>query len=182
MGRAISRLAGYPAPKEPRTTFNVGRIEGGTSVNSIPSHASMEVDLRSAAERELQRLDAFFRRAMREAVEEENATRRAGDPSLNLKVDLIGERPTGETRADSPLVEVALEATRVLGITPRLDQSSTDSNLPISLGIPAITLGAGGSSGASHSLDEWYDPRERDLGLKRGLLVVLGVVGMKNSI
>ena len=182
IGRGISRLAGYPAPKEPRTTFNVGRIEGGTSVNSIPSHASMEVDLRSAAERELQRLDAFFRRAMREAVEEENATRRAGDPPLNLKVDLIGERPTGETRADSPLVEVALEATRVLGITPRLDQSSTDSNLPISLGIPAITLGAGGSSGASHSLDEWYDPRERDLGLKRGLLVILGIVGMKNNI
>jgi len=182
IGRAISRLAGYPAPKEPRTTFNVGRIEGGTSVNSIPSHASMEVDLRSAAERELQRLDAFFRRAMREAVEEENATRRAGDPPLNLKVDLIGERPTGETRADSPLVEVALEATRVLGITPRLDQSSTDSNLPISLGIPAITLGAGGSSGASHSLDEWYDPRERDLGLKRGLLVILGIVGIKSNI
>ena len=182
LGRAISRLAGYPAPKEPRTTFNVGRIEGGTSVNSIPSYASMEVDLRSAAERELQRLDAFFRRAMREAVDEENSTRRAGDPPLNLKVDLIGERPTGETRADSPIVEVALEATRALGIMPRLDQSSTDSNLPISLGIPAITLGAGGSSGSSHSLDEWYDPRERDLGLKRGLLVILGIVGVRPNI
>ncbi len=182
IGRAISRLAGYPAPKEPRTTFNVGRIEGGTSVNSIPSRASIEVDLRSAAERELQRLDAFFRRAIREAVEEENASRRVGDPALNLKVDLIGERPTGETRADSPLVEVALEATRSLGVTPRLDQSSTDSNLPISLGIPAITLGAGGSSGSSHSLDEWYDPRERDLGLKRGLLVILGVVGIRPNI
>jgi len=182
IGRAVSRLAAYPAPKEPRTTFNVGRIEGVTRVNSIPSHASMEVDLRSAAERELQRLDAFFRRTMREAVDEENAIRRAGDPPLKLKVDLIGERPTGETRADSPVVEVALEATRALGVTPRLDQSSTDSNLPISLGIPAITLGAGGSSGASHSLDEWYDPRERDLGLKRGLLVVLGIVGIKPNI
>lgn len=182
IGRAISRLAAYPAPKDPRTTFNVGRIEGGTSVNSIPNRASIEVDLRSAAERELQRLDAFFRRAMREAVDEENATRRVGDLPLNLKVDLIGERPTGETRADSPLVEVALEATRALGVTPRLDQSSTDSNLPISLGIPAITLGAGGSSGSSHSLDEWYDPRERDLGLKRGLLVILGVVGVKPNI
>ena len=180
MGRAISRLAGFPAPKEPRTTFNVGRIEGGTSVNSIPSRASIEVDLRSAAERELQRLDAFFRRAMREAVEDENATRRAGDPPLNLKVDLTGERPTGETRADSAIVEVALEATRALGVAPRLDQSSTDSNLPISLGIPAITLGAGGSSGSSHTLDEWYDPRERDLGLKRGLLVTLGIVGLVN--
>ena len=179
IGRAISRLAGYPAPKDPRTTFNVGRVEGGESVNAIPSHATMEVDLRSAAESELQRLDAFFRRAMRDAVDEESAKRRAGDPLLKLKLDLIGERPTGETPADSPLVELAIEATKLLGVQPRLDQSSTDSNLPISLGIPAITLGAGGTSGCSHSLDEWYDPRGRDQGLKRGLLVVLGMVGLK---
>ena len=178
IGRAISRLASYPAPKEPRTTFNVGRIEGGRSVNAIPSEASMEVDLRSAAEGELQRLDAFFRRAMKDAVDEESAKRRAGDPLLKLKVDLIGERPTGETPADSPLVELAIEATRLLGAEPRLDQASTDSNLPISLGVPAITLGAGGSSAFSHSLDEWYDPRGRDLGLKRGLLVILGMTGV----
>lgn len=178
IGRAISRLAGYPAPKEPRTTFNVGRVEGGRSVNSIPSEASMEVDLRSAAEGELRRLDAFFRRAVKEAIDEENATRRPSDPLLKLKVDLIGERPMGETPADSPLVELAMEATKLLGIEPRLDQSSTDSNLPISLGIPAITLGAGGTSAFSHSLDEWYDPRGRDLGLKRGLLVILGMVGV----
>ena len=138
----------------------------------------MEVDLRSAAEAELQRLDAFFRKAMRDAIDEENVKRRAGDPLLKLNVDLIGERPTGETPADSPLVEVAIEATKLLGVQPRLDQSSTDSNLPISLGIPAITLGAGGSSAFSHSLDEWYDPRGRDLGLKRGLLVILGTVGI----
>jgi len=178
IGRAISRLATYPAPKEPRTTFNVGRIEGGTSINAIPGQATMEVDLRSAAETELQRLDAFFRRAMREAIDEENANRRAGDPLLKLKLDLIGERPTGETPGDSPLVELAIEATRLLGVEPRLDQSSTDSNLPISLGIPALTLGAGGSSGCSHSLDEWYNPRDRDQGLKRGLLVILGTVGL----
>src|SRR5215212_1487020 len=181
LGRAIARLAAYPAPKEPRTTFNVGRVEGGQSVNAIPSEAAMEVDLRSAAEVELQRLDAFFRRAMRDAVDEENATRRAGDPLLKLKLDLIGERPTGETPGDSPLVELAIEATRLLGAEPRLDQSSTDSNLPISLGIPAITLGAGGSSGCSHSLDEWYNPCDRDRGLKRGLLVILGMVGLDIS-
>ena len=169
LGRAISRLAGYPAPKDPRTTFNVGRIEGGTGVNSIPRKALMEVDLRSAAESELQRLDAFFRRAMRDAADAENA---------QLKLDLIGERPTGETPSDSPLVELAVEATRLLGVEPRLDQSSTDSNLPISLGIPAITLGAGGGSGSSHTLDEWYDPRDRDKGLKRGLLVILGIAGL----
>lgn len=179
LGRAVSRLAAYPAPKEPRTTFNVGRIEGGTSINSIPRTATMEVDLRSASETELRRLDAFFRRAMKDAVVDENAKRRAGDPELTLKLDLIGERPTGVTPAESPLVELAIESTKVLGFEPRLDQSSTDSNLPISLGIPAITLGAGGASGFSHTLDEWYDPRDRDKGLKRGLLVILGMVGLQ---
>lgn len=178
LGGAVSRLAAYPAPKDPRTTFNVGHIEGGTSINSIPCKAAMEVDLRSAADAELRRLDAFFRRAVREAVDEENAKRRAGDPELKLELDLIGERPTGETPQNSPLVEMAIETTRALGFEPRLDQSSTDSNLPISLGIPAITLGAGGSSGSSHTLDEWYDPRDRDKGLKRGLLVILGMVGV----
>ena len=176
LGRAIARLAAYPAPKEPRTTFNVGRIDGGQSVNAIPGEAAMEVDLRSSAESELQRLDAFFRRAAREAVDEENANRRVGTPLLKLSMDLIGERPTGETAADSTLVELAIEATKAFGVAPRLDQSSTDSNLPISLGIPAITLGAGGTSGCSHSLDEWYDPRGREVGLKRGLLVTLGIV------
>jgi tripeptide aminopeptidase len=178
IGRAISRLAGYPLPREPRTTFNVGRIEGGASVNAIPEKAAMDVDLRSGAEAELRRLDSFFRRAVKQSVDEENANRRPGDPLLNLKLDLIGERPTGETPADSPLVELAVEATKMMGVEPRLDQSSTDSNLPISLGIPAITLGAGGTSGCSHTLAEWYDPRGRELGLKRALLVILGVVGL----
>ena len=177
LGRAISRLAAYPAPRDPRTTFNVGSIEGGTSVNAIPSRAAMEVDLRSAADAELRRLDAFFRRAVKEALDEENNARRPGDAPLKLQLDLIGERPSGETPADSRLVKLALEATRFLGVEPRLDQSSTDSNLPISLGIPAITLGAGGASGASHTLAEWYEPRERDKGLKRGLLVILGLAG-----
>ncbi len=145
LGRAISRLASYPAPKRPRTTFNVGRIEGGSSVNAIPGEAVMEVDLRSASEHELLRLDAFFRRAVREAADDENATRRKDDLPLELNLQLIGERPSGETPADAPIVELAQEATRALGFTPRLDQASTDSNVPISLGLPAITLGGGGS-------------------------------------
>ena len=178
LGRAVAKLAGYPLPREPRTTFNVGRIEGGTSVNAIPEKALMDVDLRSGADVELRRLDSFFRRAVKQATDEENASRRPGDPLLEVKVDLIGERPSGETPADSALVELAVEATRILGIGPRLDQSSTDSNLPISLGIPAITLGAGGTSGSSHTLAEWFDPTDRDLGLKRALLVILGVVGV----
>ena len=177
-GRAIARLAAYPLPREPRTTFNVGRIEGGASVNAIPEKAVMDVDLRSVADAELRRLDSFFRRAVRQSVDEENANKRPGDRLLDLKLDLIGERPTGETPADSPLVELAIEATKTMGVEPRLDQSSTDSNLPISLGIPAITLGAGGTSGCSHTLAEWYDPRGRELGLKRALLVILGVTGL----
>jgi len=181
LGRAISRLAAYPAPKDPRTTFNVGSVEGGTSVNAIPSRAAMEVDLRSAADAELRRLDAFFRRAVKEALDEENNARRPGDAPLKLQLDLIGERPSGETPADAPVVKLALEATKLLGAEPRLDQSSTDSNLPISLGIPAITLGAGGMSGASHTLAEWYEPRDRDQGLKRGLLVILGLAGIQTN-
>jgi tripeptide aminopeptidase len=175
LGRAISRLAAYPAPKDPRTTFNVGSVEGGTSVNAIPERAAMEVDLRSSADVELKRLDAFFRRSIKEAADEENGRRRPGDSSLKFQMELIGERPSGETPADSALVKLAIETTKLLGVEPRLDQSSTDSNLPISLGIPAITLGAGGTSGASHTLAEWYDPRDRDKGLKRGLLLILGL-------
>lgn len=178
LGRAISRLTAYPAPKLPRTTFNIGRIEGGSSVNAIPGEAFMEVDLRSASEHELLRLDAFFRRSIREAVDEENAMRRKVDLPLELKLELIGDRPSGETPPRSPIVELALEATRALGFSARLDQASTDSNVPISMGIPAITLGAGGSSGNSHTLEEWYDPNGRDIGLKRALLVILGMVGI----
>ena len=181
LGRAISRLAAYPIPKNARTTFNVGRIEGGTSVNAIPSFASLEVDLRSAVDAELRRLDAFFRRAAREAVDDENAQRRPGDQPLTLKMELTGERPSGVTSPDSPLVELAIEATRTQGIEPKLDQSSTDSNLPISLGIPAITLGSGGNAAGSHTLDEWYEPEGRALGLKRGLLVILGMTGLSRS-
>jgi tripeptide aminopeptidase len=179
LGRAVSRLASYPAPKRPRTTFNVGRIEGGSSVNAIPGEATMEVDLRSAGEQELLRLDAFFRRAVREAADDENANRRKDDLPLEVNLELIGERPSGETKPDSQIVELAQEATRVLGFTPRLDQASTDSNVPISLGLPAITLGGGGTSGNSHTLEEWYDPTDREAGLKRALLVILGIVRLE---
>lgn len=177
LGRAIARLASYPAPTDPRTTFNVGRIEGGSGVNVIPTDAVMDVDLRSASADELHRLDAFFRRTVREAADEENASRRAGDPPLELDLKLIGDRPSGETPAESLIVQLALEATRAVGHTPVLERSSTDSNIAISLGIPAITLGAGGSSGNSHTLEEWYDPRGRDTGLRRALLVLLGLAG-----
>ncbi|HEX3560665.1 MAG TPA: M20/M25/M40 family metallo-hydrolase [Pyrinomonadaceae bacterium] len=178
LGRAVARLAAYPAPKQPRTTFNVGRIEGGCGVNVIPREASMDVDLRSESAEELSRLDAFFRRAAREAAEDENSARRAGASPLELEVKLIGDRPGGATPPTATLVRLAVEATRSLGSRPFLDCSSTDSNLAISMGLPAVTIGAGGTSGNTHTLEEWYDPRGRDLGLKRALLVALGSVGM----
>jgi acetylornithine deacetylase/succinyl-diaminopimelate desuccinylase-like protein len=178
LGRAVARLAAYPAPKSPRTTFNVGRIGGGCGVNVIPREASMDVDLRSESAEELGRLDAFFRRAAREAAEDENNARRAGTPPLELEVKLIGDRPGGATPTTDPLVRLAVEATRAVGARPFLDCSSTDSNIAISRGLPAVTIGAGGTSGNTHTLDEWYDPRGRDLGLKRALLVALGTVGL----
>jgi len=177
IGRAISRLVSYPLPKA-RTTFNVGKVQGGVSVNSIPSEASMEVDLRSSDADELRRLDAYFRRSLHEAFEQENSGRKHGDAALCMRVDLVGERPGGETAPNSIIVELATEASRFVGVEPKLEQSSTDSYLPISLGIPALTLGAGGTAASSHTLDEWYDPKDRDLGLKRGLLTILGVVGL----
>jgi acetylornithine deacetylase/succinyl-diaminopimelate desuccinylase-like protein len=180
MGRAIARLAAYPAPADPRTTFNVGRIEGGSSVNVIPREAQMDVDLRSESAEELTRLDAYFRRAVREATDDENAARRVGAPPLELGLKVMGDRPSGETSQEAEIVRIAQEATRYFGCRPRLDRSSTDSNIAISLGIPAITLGAGGTSGNSHTLDEWYDPRGRETSLKRALLVMLGLV-MQNS-
>ncbi|MFL6333435.1 MAG: M20/M25/M40 family metallo-hydrolase [Pyrinomonadaceae bacterium] len=179
LGRAVARLAAYPAPRKPRTTFNVGRIEGGSGVNVIPREARMDVDLRSESPAELGRLDAFFRRAARESGEDENAARRQGAPALEIETRLIGDRPGGTTAPEQPLVRLAAEATRALGARPYLDCSSTDSNIAISRGLPAVTIGAGGASGSTHTLEEWYDPAGRDLGLKRALLVALGVVGLK---
>jgi tripeptide aminopeptidase len=178
LGRAISRLSSYPLPKEPRTTFNVGKLQGGSSVNAIPGEASMDVDLRSSDEGELRRLDAYFRRAVLEAVEQENSSRRPGDRPLSANLELVGDRPSGTTPATSPLVGIAMEATRAVGVEPQLEQSSTDSNLPISLGVPAITFGAGGTAAGSHTLAEWFEPAQRDKGLKRGLLTILGTVGL----
>jgi len=181
LGSAVARLASYPAPNEPRTTFNVGHIEGGQSINAIPCAASMDVDLRSASGDELLKLDAFFRRSIREAADEENLRRSSGTEPLVVATELIGERPGGATLAEDPLVQLAWAATEAVGGKPVLDRSSTDSNLPISLGIRAITLGAGGAAANSHTLDEWYNPKDRAAALRRALLVILGTVRVQKS-
>jgi len=179
LGRAIARMADFRVPTDPRTTYNIGRIEGGESVNVIPQVAMMDVDLRSASEHELLRLEEFLLSAINRAVIDENTLRAGSGQKLKLEVRPIGNRPSGETPRDTLIVRTAIEVSRALGINPILNRSSTDSNIPISLGIQAITIGVGGISGDSHRLSEWYDPTGRELGYKRALLLALGMVGIE---
>lgn len=178
LGRVVAKLADYRAPVDPRTTYNCGRIEGGESVNVIPEWARVDVDLRSTSELELERLEDFLLRAVQQATVEENGLRAAAGKTLSVEVKMIGQRPSGETPKNAPLVQCAIEASQALGIRPLLNRASTDSNIPISLGIPAITIGAGGVSADSHRLTEWYDPIGRELGYKRALLLILGMTGL----
>lgn len=178
LGRAVARMADYRAPSDPRTTYNIGRIEGGESVNVIPQTATMDVDLRSASSNELARLEEYLLAAVNRAVIDENVIRASSGKKLISDVTMIGDRPSGETPRTAALMRAVVEASRVLGINPILNRASTDSNIPISLGIPAITIGVGGVSGDSHRLTEWYDPTGRELGYQRALLMTLGMVGL----
>ena len=159
-----------------RTSYNVGRLGGGTSVNSIPFEAWMEVDMRSESPESLDRIDEIFQRAMERAVDEANAQRREGD-ELTLELELIGNRPSGEIAADDPFVLRAGAATEFLGVEPTLGRSSTDSNIPISKGIPSITIGGGGMASGAHSPGEWFINLDGPLGIKRALLITLAQAG-----
>ena len=180
LGRAIARFAAYPAPMSPRTSFNVGIIEGGSSVNSIPQRASMIVDMRSVSNEEIDKLEAYLRRVVELGLREENSQRTMSGTTLEVEFEQVGNRPSGETPVNAPLVQAAIDCSRLLGIEPRLDCSSTDSNIPISMGIPAITIGAGGLSSNCHTLAEWYEPAGRALGLKRLLLLAVTLAGLVN--
>jgi tripeptide aminopeptidase len=166
----------------PRTTFNLGQIEGGTSVNSIPHEAKLKVDLRSESEDEIVRLEIAFRECMGAGVKDEmdNARDRTKG-RLDWKINIIGSRPGGELPADSPLLAALRSADEYLGNQSRIERSSTDANIPLSLGIDAIAIGAGGNGGGAHSLQEWYEPAERDLGLKRALLTILSLSGVASD-
>ena len=165
----------------PRTSYNVGRIGGGTSVNAIPFESWMEVDMRSESAESLGRIDAAFRGAMRRALAEENALRRAG-PEIELELDQIGDRPSGEVADDHPLVERAIEVMRIFGAEPELTRSSTDSNIPIALGIPAVTIGSGGVGGGAHSPAEWWINRDGHLGIQANLLLLVSEAGLAEPI
>lgn len=178
LGRAIERLLRIPLPSRPFATLTVARAGGGTSVNAIPTGAWLEVDLRSEVSAILVETETACRRALEEVVEAENRGRREATDPLTLSIRVIGDRPSGQVPESSPLVEAAVAATRLVGARPELVASSTDANVPMSLGIPAITLGAGGESGGIHTTEEWFCNREGSRGLERGLLTVLAAAGV----
>ena len=178
LGTAIARLRQIPLTAPTRTTLTVARLGGGTSVNAIPEEAWMEIDLRSEEMATLMRLEEEVRRVVEGAVAEESLGRRHGTRALALRVERIGERPAGAVAADHPLVAAALATTRAVGARPELAASSTDSNVPLALGIAAITIGAGGESGGIHTLDEWYANDGGARGLERALLTVLAAAGV----
>lgn len=175
---AVSRLTALALPSAPRTTLTVSRIGGGTSINAIPDTAWLEVDVRSLSATELDRIDRDVRRAVRDAVESENARRLPCTPALHADIEFLGERPSGEVPRDNPLVRAAEEATRLVGREPELAAASTDANIPISRGIPAIAIGAGGRGGATHTPDEWFDNHEGAIGIARALTILVAAAGL----
>ncbi len=181
LGRALhpfARVGDSRTRSGPRTSYSVGRIGGGTSINSIPFEAWMEVDMRSESPESLERLAQAFERAVKEGVEAESAIRRDGPP-LEVIVDRIGNRPSGETDPNSSLVLKAMAVTRYFGEEPRLARSSTNSNIPISLGIPAITIGRGGVGAENHSLTEWWLNKDGHKAIQRALLTLLAEAGFE---
>ncbi|MBX7054134.1 MAG: M20/M25/M40 family metallo-hydrolase [Pyrinomonadaceae bacterium] len=177
LGRAIEKISLLRPPASPKTTFNVGRIEGGTTVNSIAQTASMEVDLRSVSGDELAKIDGDFRRAVADALNEENAGRSGS--SLSVDIKLIGERPVGRQSPDAPIIRTVLASDRALGIKSNLTASSTDSGMPNKLGIPAVTIGSGGRWLGSHSVTESFDMTDSYRGSQRVLAAVLSIAGIK---
>jgi acetylornithine deacetylase/succinyl-diaminopimelate desuccinylase-like protein len=179
VARGAVRFINTKVPAAPRTTFNLGQIEGGTSVNSIPHEAKLKVDLRSEAEKEITRLEVALRECVAAGVRDEmDNARDLSKGKLEWKMELIGSRPGGELAAGSPLLAALRAADEAVGNESRIERSSTDANIPLSLGIDAIAIGAGGNGGGAHSLQEWYEPAGREYGLKRALLTVLGVAGV----
>ena len=178
IGRAVGALAAWPTPTDPPLSVTVARWGGGTSVNAIPAEAWAELDFRSESSGHLDDAEERLRVVLDRSLAEENSGMTPRDRRLDLEVQLVGHRPTGATALDSPLVEAALAATRASGVEPQVTAASTDSNLPMSLGIPAITLGAGGSAGEVHTTDEWYHNERGSVGIQRALQTALLVAGL----
>lgn len=172
LSAALLAIAGLPLSSQPRTTLNVGRLQGGTSVNSIPADATADLDLRSTSEMALDRLELAVLNRLAAEIDAEGSSRSEPD-RLRLHVERTGHRAVGALPTNSPLMSSLRAVDRHLGIATEPRIGSTDANLPLSLGIPALAIGAGGTGGGLHTLSEWYDPSGRELALRRVLLLLL---------
>jgi tripeptide aminopeptidase len=184
LAHAIHSFSQTVLPTSPKTTFNVGVVRGGTSVNSIPESASMRVDIRSTSMAEMERLEAALRLAVEHAVEAESRSSERRNPSqkrssgLTYEVVPIGNRPAGELNSNARILNVIRAVDAHLGNAALIQRASTDANIPLSLGREAIAIGGGGVGGGAHTLQEWFDCTGRDLGLKRILLTLLALTGV----
>ena len=184
LATALATLEEIELPEEPRTTLNVGRIRGGTSVNSIPESAQAAIDLRSTDAAQLVRMEVALHRAVEDAVAHSNAKTRNGAKTvgghaakpLNFAIMKIGDRPAAYLPSDSPLLEALRAVDRHLRLRTDLRLGSTDANIPLSLGVPALSMGAGGEGGGAHTQAEWYSAKDRETGLRRVLLLTLAMV------
>jgi len=180
LSRAVVYFSVYRPPTSPRTTYNIGEIRGGTSVNSVPYSASMKVDIRSESEAEIDGVLAALREAVRRGMDEESAAATRKNVTLEADFRVMGARPGGELPENSHLLRMLLAVDQALGNRARQQRSSTDANLGLSLGIESLAMGGGGRSGQSHSPGEWYDPTGRELGLQRIFLTLLALAEIEN--
>lgn len=181
LGEAISnfvKLADEYTAEGPKTSYNVGVISGGTSINSVPFESTMQIDIRSVEPSRLDAMEALLEEATQNALAQQNKIKRRG-PDLTLQFNKIGNRPSGELPQSLPLVQRTLAATQAFGTTPYLTRGSTNSNIPIALGIPAVTIGIGGQGGKAHSLDEWWINEEGHKAIQLALLILLSETGME---
>jgi tripeptide aminopeptidase len=179
MAAALAAVARTPLPEKPSTTLNLGTIHGGTSVNSIPESATASIDFRSTSPDELLRLEVALHRAVEDAVDQTNAATKQlalrSRGSLTYDITRIGDRPAAQLAGDSPILETLRAVDRHLGISTDLRLGSTDANIPIALGIPSLSMGAGGDGGGAHTLAEWYSDKNREIGLRRILLLTVAM-------
>jgi tripeptide aminopeptidase len=184
LAKAIETFIATPVPATPKTTFNIGVIRGGTSVNSIPESASMKVDIRSTSMAEMERLEHSLRLALNRAVEDETmaaemrSSAQKRPSGVNCEVVVIGSRPAGELPAGARILQVIRAVDAQLNNAAQVQRASTDANIPLSMGQEAIAIGGGGSGGGAHTLQEWFDSNGRELGLKRVLLTLLALAGV----
>jgi len=182
LAKALETFTATPVPTTPKTTFNIGVIRGGTSVNSIPESASMKVDIRSTSMNEMERLEQSLRAALNRAVEDETLAAEMKSsaqkrPGVSCEVVPIGNRPAGELSTSARILQVIRAVDLQINNAAQVQRASTDANIPLSLGLEAIAIGGGGTGGGAHTLQEWFDSNGRELGLKRILLTMLALAG-----